>query len=103
MLPEKVLPTILPDDELKLNSNYATNDQVIYDSNNNIIATNINSYFAGIRPQLVENKKKLLCIISAMNLIKLLTAEFQENPKIYTLINSFFEILSSRNWIKNYI
>ena len=38
-----------------------------------------------------------------MNLIKLLTAEFQKNPKIYTLIDNFFKILSSRNWIKNYI
>ena len=56
-----------------------------------------------LTPIFFDNKKKLMCITSAMNLIKLLTAELQENPKIYTLINSFFEILSSRNWIKNYI
>ena len=56
-----------------------------------------------LTPIFFDNKKKLMCITSAMNLIKLLTVESQKNPKIYTLINSFFEILSSRNWIKNYI
>ena len=56
-----------------------------------------------LTPIFFDNKKKLMCITSAMNLIKLLTVESQENSKIYTLIDSFFEILSSRNWIKNYI
>ena len=56
-----------------------------------------------LTPIFFDNKKKLMCITSAMNLIKLLTVESQENPKIYTLIDSFFGILSSRNWIKNYI
>ena len=56
-----------------------------------------------LTPIFFDNKKQLMCITAAMNLIKLLTAELQENPKIYTLINRFFEILSSRNWIKNYI
>ena len=56
-----------------------------------------------LTPIFFDNKKKLMCITSAMNLIKLLTVESQENSKIYTLIDSFFEILSSRSWIKNYI
>ena len=56
-----------------------------------------------LTPIFFDNKKKLMCITSAMNLIKLLTVESQENPKIYTLIDNFFKILSSRNWIKNYI
>ena len=56
-----------------------------------------------LTPIFFDNKKKLMCITSAMNLIKLLTVESQENLKIYTLIDCFFEILSSRNWIKNYI
>ena len=56
-----------------------------------------------LTPIFFDNKKKLMCITSAMNLIKLLTVESQENPKIYTLIDGFFEILSSRSWIKNYI
>jgi len=54
-------------------------------------------------PIFFDNKKKLTCITSAMNLIKLLTVESQENFKIYTLIDMFFEILSSKNWIKKYI
>ena len=54
-----------------------------------------------LTPIFFDNKKKLMCITSAMNLIKLLTVESQENPKIYTLIDGFFEILSSRKPITN--
>ena len=38
-----------------------------------------------------------------MNLIKLLTAEAQSNKKIFDLIDNFFRILNSENWIKEYI
>ena len=38
-----------------------------------------------------------------MNLIKLLTAEAQSNKKIFNLIDNFFRILNSENWIKEYI
>ena len=38
-----------------------------------------------------------------MNLIKLLTADSQINPTIYNLIEKFYELLRSENWIKNYI
>ena len=54
-------------------------------------------------PIYFDNAKKLYCISSAMNLIKLLTAEFQTNIKIYNLINSFYYIISNPNWLKNYI
>ena len=54
-------------------------------------------------PIFFENQKKLLCIISAMNLIKILTAESQSNSKIYELIIDFYRLLSEENWIKNYI
>ena len=54
-------------------------------------------------PIFFENPKKLLCIISAMNLIKILTAESQSNIKIYELIIDFYRLLSEENWIKNYI
>ena len=54
-------------------------------------------------PIFFENQKKLLCIISAMNLIKILTAESQSNIKIYELIIDFYRLLSEENWIKNYI
>ena len=54
-------------------------------------------------PIFFENQKKLLCIISAMNLIKILTAESQSNIKIYELIIDFYRLLREENWIKNYI
>ena len=38
-----------------------------------------------------------------MSLIKLFTAEAQENSKIYYLINKFFDILKQEEWIKEYI
>ena len=41
--------------------------------------------------------------MSAMNLIKLLTAELQSNIKIYDLINEFYLILSENQWLKKYI
>ncbi|MDB4845868.1 DNA repair protein RecO [Candidatus Pelagibacter sp.] len=54
-------------------------------------------------PLYFDNYKKLSCIVSAMNLIKLFTAESQENYKIYNLIEDFFNILNSKDWIKEYI
>ena len=54
-------------------------------------------------PLYFEEPKKLSCIISAMNLIKILTAEAQSNIKIYELIIKFYNILETKNWIKNYI
>ena len=54
-------------------------------------------------PRYFDDKKKLMCIASAMNLIKLLTVEFQENLKIFKLIENFFKILQTDVWIKEYI
>ncbi len=54
-------------------------------------------------PYYFDNQKKLLCISSAMNLIRLLTADLQKNSKIYDLIENFYKILETKNWIKNYI
>ncbi len=56
-----------------------------------------------LTPLYFDNNKKLSCITSAMHLIKLLTAEAQSNKKIFDLINNFFQILDSKNWIKEYI
>ena len=56
-----------------------------------------------LSPLYFDNKKKLMCLASAMNLIKLLTVESQENSKIFKLINDFFVILASKNWVKEYI
>ena len=38
-----------------------------------------------------------------MNLIKLLTAESQQNLSIYSLIDDFFNLLKKDDWIKDYI
>ena len=54
-------------------------------------------------PKYFDDQKKLLCIASAMNLVKLLTAESQENLKIFKLIDNFFLFLDDKNWLKNYI
>ena len=56
-----------------------------------------------LTPLYFDDNKKLSCISSAMHLIKLLTAEAQSNKEIFLLIDKFFEILSSSNWIQKYI
>jgi len=56
-----------------------------------------------LTPIFLENKKKLYCIIYAMNLINILTVNNQENKNIYNLINIFFEILNDNNWLINFI
>ena len=54
-------------------------------------------------PFYFNDKKKLLCITSAMNLIKLLTVELQENFKIFESIEDFFINLNNENWTKKYV
>jgi len=56
-----------------------------------------------LTPFYFDQNQKLSCISSAMNLIKLLTAEAQSNKEIFFLIDRFFEILPSDNWIQEYI
>ena len=54
-------------------------------------------------PYYFDTPKKLNCISSAMSLVRLLTAESQVNHKIYILLENFYTLLKSDNWIKNYI
>ena len=54
-------------------------------------------------PIYFDHKQKLTCITSAINLIKILTAEFQANIKVYNIIENFFLILKDKDWIKKYI
>ena len=54
-------------------------------------------------PMYFDNSKKLNCVISAMNLVKLLTADSQANKKIFSLIDNFYNLLSNSEWLKNYI
>jgi DNA repair protein RecO (recombination protein O) len=54
-------------------------------------------------PYYFDHKQKLSCITSAMNLIKILTAEAQTNKKVYSLIEDLFNLLNSQNWLKKYV
>ena len=54
-------------------------------------------------PNYFDNAKKLNCITSAMNLIKLLTAESQSNIKIYNLIDNFYTMIPSIDWLRKYV
>ena len=54
-------------------------------------------------PIYFDNIKKLNCIISAINLIKLLTADSQSNYKVYDLISQFYLNLSGDSWLRDYI
>ena len=54
-------------------------------------------------PYYFDHKQKLSCITSAMNLIKILTAEAQTNKKVYSLIEDLFNLLNEQNWLKKYI
>ena len=56
-----------------------------------------------LSPLYFDNNQKLSCISSAMNLVRLLTAESQKNIKIFTLLEEFYLLLNSKNWIKSYI
>ena len=56
-----------------------------------------------LSPLYFDEPQKLSCINSAMSLIKILTAEGQSNKFIFEIIESFYNFLSSDNWIKNYI
>tara|TARA_Y100000590_G_scaffold333309_1_gene379124 strand:- start:411 stop:1091 length:681 start_codon:yes stop_codon:yes gene_type:complete len=56
-----------------------------------------------LTPFFFEDKKKLSCVISALNLIKILTVDFQENKKIYQLLGFFFEILKTDDWLRKFI
>ena len=56
-----------------------------------------------LSPLYFDNQSKLACITSAMNIIKILTPDYQKNKDIFELIENFYDILKSQNWIKEYI
>ena len=59
--------------------------------------------FKACSPLYFEHNKKLSCIISAMNLIKLLTVDHQANANILKLIDQLYLILNIDDWVKEYI
>ena len=54
-------------------------------------------------PVYLENKKKLFCIIYCMNLIKILTAENENNIEIYNLLEKLFKIIEFDNWLVEFL
>ncbi len=54
-------------------------------------------------PVYLENKKKLFCIIYCMNLIKILTAENENNVEIYNLLEKLFKIIDLDNWLVEFL
>ena len=54
-------------------------------------------------PLYFDNIQKLSCITSAINLIKILTVDFQTNKKVFFLIQNLFLILQNQDWLKRYI
>ena len=56
-----------------------------------------------LSPLYFDYPQKLSCISAAMNLIKILTADSQQNKNVYDLIIKFFTILESKYWLKDYI
>ena len=54
-------------------------------------------------PLYFDHKQKLSCITSAINLVKILTADSQLNIKVYQLIENLFFILDNKDWLKKYI
>ena len=54
-------------------------------------------------PLYLENKKKLFCIIYCMNLIKILTAENENNIEIYNLLEKLFKIIELDNWLVEFL
>ena len=85
---------------LQIGNNFYTNYNA---KNNNKIGYFKFEIIKAETPFYFDDKKKLSCITSAMQLIKILTAESQPNGKIYDLIKNFFLILNSDDWVKNYI
>ena len=59
--------------------------------------------FKAYVPYYFDYKEKLLCIVSAINLVKLLTVESQSNVKVFNLIGDLYSIFNNENWVKEYI
>ena len=59
--------------------------------------------FKAYSPLYFDHNEKLSCIISAMNLIKLLTVDHQANIDIFKLIDQLYLILKIDDWVKEYI
>ena len=59
--------------------------------------------FKAYVPYYFDDKEKLLCIVSAINLVKLLTVESQSNVNVFNLIGDLYSIINIDDWVKEYI
>ena len=59
--------------------------------------------FKAYVPYYFDHKEKLLCIVSAINLVKLLTVESQSNVNVFNLIGDLYSIFNIDDWVKEYI
>ena len=80
--------------ELHLNYNSKSNDSFGY-FKVEILKVNTPVFFS--------QKRSMYCINAALNLVKLLTVENQENTSIYELVHKLFLILEKDNWYINYV
>ena len=74
---------------------YSKNDNSLGYFKTEIIKPNTSKFFS--------EKTKLNCVVSMLDLVKILTVEGQENKKIYDLMNKFFIILNNKNWEVEYV
>jgi DNA repair protein RecO (recombination protein O) len=78
--------------------NYLQVGNLLYTTYNSKTANRIGYFkieiFKAFSPIYFDDPQKLNCISSAMNLIKILTADSQTNENVYKLINDFYNILS---------
>ena len=56
-----------------------------------------------ISPLFFDDKKRSICILSAVSILKILLPERQINKKIYHSLEVMFDDLASENWINLYI
>ena len=80
--------------ELHLNYNSKSDDSFGY-FKVEILKVNTPLFFA--------QKRSMYCITAALNLVKLLTVENQENILIYELFHKLFSILGKENWYISYV
>jgi len=59
--------------------------------------------FKAYVPYYFDYKEKLLCLVSAINLVKLLTVESQSNVNVFNLIGGLYSIFNKNDWVKEYI
>ena len=56
-----------------------------------------------IGPRFFDDKKRSICILSAVSILRILLPERQRNKKIYHLFEKLIEDMNKDEWIKSYI